>query len=62
MLRAPEFWWRPQGLLALSLAPLALLYGWVAAARMKRVGEKINVSVICTVSYTHLTLPTIYSV
>ncbi len=47
MLRAPEFWWRPQGLLALSLAPLAVLYGWVAAARMKRVGEKINVPVIC---------------
>jgi tetraacyldisaccharide 4'-kinase len=47
MLKAPAFWWRPRGLLALSLAPLALLYGWAAAARMKRVGKKIKVPVIC---------------
>lgn len=47
MLKAPEFWWRPQGPLALSLSPFALLYGWVVAARMKRAGEAINVPVIC---------------
>ncbi len=47
MLRAPEFWWRPQGLLALSLAPFAMLYGFIAASRMKRDVGRVGVPVLC---------------
>jgi tetraacyldisaccharide 4'-kinase len=47
MLRAPDFWWRPAGLLALSLAPFAALYGMIVAARMKRHGLRVGIPVIC---------------
>jgi tetraacyldisaccharide 4'-kinase len=46
-MREPPFWWRQPGLSARLLAPLAGLYGAVAASRMRRSGARAAVSVIC---------------
>lgn len=46
-MRAPAFWWRPPGLASAVLAPLAVLYGTVAAARLTRAGARVGVPVIC---------------
>lgn len=46
-MREPPFWWRRPGLAARLLAPIAGLYGAVAAARMRRGGARAAVPVIC---------------
>ncbi len=46
-MREPPFWWRRPGLSARLLAPVAGLYGAVAAARMRRGGARAAVPVIC---------------
>src|SRR5687768_3464305 len=46
-MHAPAFWWRRPGLAAALLAPLAGLYGAVAARRLARVGQRVGVPVIC---------------
>lgn len=46
-MRAPAFWWRKAGAEAAALAPLAALYGAVAAARLRRSGEDAGIPVVC---------------
>jgi tetraacyldisaccharide 4'-kinase len=46
-MREPAFWWREPGSLAGLLAPLAAVYGAVAAHRMARSGVRARVPVIC---------------
>src|SRR5262245_58242420 len=46
-MRAPTFWWREPGLISASLAPVAALYGAVAAWRMRRQGRDVGVPVVC---------------
>jgi tetraacyldisaccharide 4'-kinase len=45
--REPAFWWRDAGLAAGVLAPLAALYGTVAARRLTREGWRAGVPVVC---------------
>jgi tetraacyldisaccharide 4'-kinase len=45
-LRAPAFW-QQTGIASALLAPVAGLYGWAAAARMRRPGSSAGVPVIC---------------
>jgi tetraacyldisaccharide 4'-kinase len=45
-LRAPAFW-QETGIASALLAPVAGLYGWAAAARMRRPGSSAGVPVIC---------------
>lgn len=45
-LRAPEFWGRPAGPLALALAPLGALYGAVAQARLGRSAPRVELPTI----------------
>ena len=47
MMRAPDFWWRSQGLEASLLRPLGALYGAVAALRMSRAGMRSSLPVLC---------------
>jgi tetraacyldisaccharide 4'-kinase len=44
-MREPAFWWRPRG--GTLLAPLGVIYGAVAAARMGEQGASAGVPVIC---------------
>jgi tetraacyldisaccharide 4'-kinase len=44
-MREPAFWWRPRG--GTLLAPLGVIYGAVAAARMGEQGANAGVPVIC---------------
>jgi tetraacyldisaccharide 4'-kinase len=44
-MREPAFWWRPRG--GMLLAPLGVIYGAVAAARMQTPGVSAGVPVIC---------------
>ena len=47
-MRAPAFWWRDRpSLTAKGLAPASFLYGAIAAHRLRRIGQKTNVPVIC---------------
>ncbi len=46
-MREPAFWWRKRGLAAGLLAPLATIYGTVAARRMARAGAPAGVQVVC---------------
>jgi tetraacyldisaccharide 4'-kinase len=46
-MREPAFWWREAGLAANLLAPLAAVYGAVAAARLAQSGTRAAVPVIC---------------
>jgi tetraacyldisaccharide 4'-kinase len=46
-MHAPRFYFRPRGIAATLLAPLGAIYGTVAAARMRRVGLRASVPVIC---------------
>jgi tetraacyldisaccharide 4'-kinase len=46
-MREPAFWWREAGLAAGLLAPLAALYGAVAAIRLGQRGARAAVPVIC---------------
>lgn len=51
-MREPAFWWRKPGLASALLAPLAALYGAVAAQRMVRTGARADVPVICVGNFT----------
>jgi tetraacyldisaccharide 4'-kinase len=53
--REPAFWWTPPdktGFAALCLAPVAAIYGAVAASRMRRPGMRTGVPVICVGNFT----------
>jgi tetraacyldisaccharide 4'-kinase len=46
-MKAPAFWWREPGFAAALLAPVAAIYGAVAARRLARGGVRAGVPVIC---------------
>jgi tetraacyldisaccharide 4'-kinase len=47
-MREPAFWWRPQrGTGTALLAPLAAIYGAVAAQRLARAGRRVGAPVVC---------------
>jgi tetraacyldisaccharide 4'-kinase len=46
-MRAPGFWWNEPGVVSALLAPLAAIYGAVAARRLAQPGTRIGVPVIC---------------
>jgi tetraacyldisaccharide 4'-kinase len=50
--RDPSFWWRPRSWPSLVLAPLAWIYGAVAASRLRRQGANAGVPVVCVGNYT----------
>ncbi|MFL6799486.1 MAG: tetraacyldisaccharide 4'-kinase [Xanthobacteraceae bacterium] len=43
----PQFWWTKAGLAASLLMPLAAGYGAVAAMRLRQVGRRVGIPVIC---------------
>jgi tetraacyldisaccharide 4'-kinase len=51
-MREPAFWWRPAGLAAGLLAPVAVCYGAVAARRMARQGARAQAPVLCVGNFT----------
>lgn len=51
-MREPAFWWRPAGLAATALSPIATIYGAIAASRMRRPGVATSVPVICIGNFT----------
>jgi tetraacyldisaccharide 4'-kinase len=51
-MREPSFWWDKAGLAAWLLQPLALIYGAVAASRMRRPGVQAGIPVICVGNFT----------
>ncbi|MBM6579004.1 tetraacyldisaccharide 4'-kinase [Microvirga sp. BT689] len=52
-MRAPRFWWQPSpSLQANLLRPAGLIYGSVAARRMRRRGEQMELPVICIGNFT----------
>jgi tetraacyldisaccharide 4'-kinase len=51
-MREPSFWWRDPGPAAAVLAPLAAIYGAVAASRMARPGRRIGAPVLCVGNLT----------
>jgi tetraacyldisaccharide 4'-kinase len=51
-MREPAFWWREAGLAAGALAPLAAVYGAVAAARLRGRGARAGVPVVCIGNFT----------
>ena len=46
-MREPPFWWRAAAIEARLLAPVAAIYGAVAASRLKHEGYRAGVPVIC---------------
>ncbi len=46
-MREPPFWWSGPGLKAWLLQPAALVYGFVAARRMRRAGARAAIPVFC---------------
>jgi tetraacyldisaccharide 4'-kinase len=46
-MRDPPFWWRAAGIEASLLAPVAAIYGAIAASRLSREGYRADVPVIC---------------
>jgi tetraacyldisaccharide 4'-kinase len=46
-MREPAFWWRKPGLTAGLLAPLALIYGAIAGARLAQAGGRAQRPVVC---------------
>jgi tetraacyldisaccharide 4'-kinase len=46
-MRAPEFWWRPPGIVARLLRPPAALYGAMAVRRMGQQGMRSALPVLC---------------
>jgi tetraacyldisaccharide 4'-kinase len=46
-MREPGFWWRQPGSTAALLAPLGFAYGAIAAARLRRQGQRAGVPVVC---------------
>lgn len=51
-MREPAFWWRAPGLASALLAPLAAVYGRVAANRLGRPGTTLPVPVVCVGNLT----------
>jgi tetraacyldisaccharide 4'-kinase len=52
-MRAPDFWWRAKpSLLSALLLPTSLVYGAIAAGRMRRRGEIAALPVICIGNFT----------
>jgi tetraacyldisaccharide 4'-kinase len=51
-MREPAFWWREAGLAAGALAPLAMIYRAVAAARLRSRGVRAGVPVVCIGNFT----------
>jgi tetraacyldisaccharide 4'-kinase len=51
-MKAPSFWWREASWAAAALAPAAMIYGTVAARRMRREGRAAGIPVICIGSLT----------
>jgi tetraacyldisaccharide 4'-kinase len=51
-MREPSFWWRKPGLASALLAPIAAVYGAVAAQRMSRRAARAGVPVICVGNFT----------
>ena len=51
-MREPDFWSSKPGIAAALLSPLALIYGSIAARRMRRGGYKTAVPVICVGNFT----------
>jgi tetraacyldisaccharide 4'-kinase len=47
MMREPAFWWEDVGVAARLLAPLAVIYGAVANARMNGSGSRVAAAVVC---------------
>jgi tetraacyldisaccharide 4'-kinase len=45
--RAPLFWWQEPGTAAALLAPVAAVYGGVAAARLRQSGVRSGIPVVC---------------
>jgi tetraacyldisaccharide 4'-kinase len=46
-MRDPAFWWRPAGIAAALLTPLAMCYGAIARRRLASAGRSIGIPVIC---------------
>jgi tetraacyldisaccharide 4'-kinase len=46
-MHAPSFWWQEPGTAVALLAPVASIYGAVAAARLRQTGERAGVPVLC---------------
>jgi tetraacyldisaccharide 4'-kinase len=51
-MKAPAFWWREPSWAAAILSPAAMIYGAVAARRMRRAGTAAGVPVVCIGSLT----------
>ena len=52
-MRAPAFWWAEQApAVARLLAPLGAIYGAITASRMRQVGQRAAVPVICIGNFT----------
>jgi tetraacyldisaccharide 4'-kinase len=51
-MREPAFWWRNAGLAAGLLAPLAAIYGAIAARRMAGPGARAALPVLCVGNFT----------
>jgi tetraacyldisaccharide 4'-kinase len=51
-MREPSFWWRDPGPAAGVLAPVAALYGVVAAHRMAQPGRRVGAPVVCVGNLT----------
>ena len=51
-MREPAFWWRPAGLASALLAPIAAIYGAIAARRMAKPGARAGVPVLCVGNFT----------
>jgi tetraacyldisaccharide 4'-kinase len=51
-MREPSFWWHKAGLAARLLAPLAAIYGAIAARRIARPGARAGLPVLCVGNFT----------
>jgi tetraacyldisaccharide 4'-kinase len=51
-MREPAFWWRDRGSASALLAPVALVYGSIAANRLRRSGARAGVPVLCIGNFT----------
>ena len=50
-MREPAFWYRPSSLISHLLAPLGVLYGWVAGRRLQQTGLDAGIPVLCVGNY-----------
>lgn len=51
-MREPAFWWRRRGAAAAMLMPAGVIYGAVAAARMRQPGPRVGIPVVCVGNFT----------